>query len=65
MEKAYHLEFMKRIDRKCLLHPFYSSHKMTAVLKNEGHVVNRKRIQRLMQIRGLETIYPKCNLSIS
>jgi putative transposase len=64
-EKEYNLELMKRIDKEYLLHPFYGSRRMTAVLKNEGHAVNRKRIQRLMQIMGLEAIYPKPHLSIS
>ena len=29
----------------------------------EGGLVNRKRVQRLMQLMGLEAIYPKPNLS--
>ena len=36
---------------------------MTAVLNREGHAVNRKRVQRLMQLMGIEAIYPKRNLS--
>ncbi len=64
-EKEYNLELMKRIDKEYLLHPFYGSRRMTVVLKNEGYAVNRKRIQRLMQLMGLEAIYPKPNLSIS
>lgn len=32
-------------------------------LKRQGHKVNRKRIRRLMQRIGLETVYPKPNLS--
>ena len=32
-------------------------------LKGQGHKVNRKRVQRLMRIMGLEAIYPKPNLS--
>jgi putative transposase len=36
---------------------------MTAILRREGHEVNRKRIQRLMRLMGLEAIYPKPNLS--
>jgi len=36
---------------------------MTAYLKRLGYHVNRKRIQRLMRIMGIEAIYPKPNLS--
>lgn len=36
---------------------------MTAFLKRNGHSVNGKRIQRLMQQKGIEAIYPKLNLS--
>jgi len=32
-------------------------------LIREGHAVNRKRIQRLMRIMGLEAIYPKPKVS--
>lgn len=43
---------MKLIDRQYLATPFYGSRKMAACLK-----VNRKRVQRLMQIMGLKAIY--------
>ena len=32
---------------------------MTCHLKCRGYHVNRKRIQRLMRLMGIETIYPK------
>jgi putative transposase len=34
---------MVRIDRPFLETPYYRSRKMTAWLRREGHVVNRKR----------------------
>jgi putative transposase len=43
--------------------PYYGYRKITAVLRHEGLVVNRKRIQRLMQFMGLQAIYAKPNLS--
>lgn len=64
-ENEYNLKLMNRIDREYVVHPFYGSRRMTIVLKNEGHEVNRKRVQRLMQMMGLEAIYPKPNLSVS
>lgn len=45
---------MRRLDELHLEHPFYGSRKLAQVLK-----VNRKRIQRLMRVMGLEAIYPK------
>ncbi len=48
---------MKLLDRQYLATPFYGARKMTAWLKSQGHIVNRKRICRLMQIMGLKAIY--------
>jgi putative transposase len=53
------LVLMRRIDRQYLKTPFYGSRRMTLWLRNEGLQVNRKRIQRLMRVMGLEAIYPK------
>src|SRR5262249_39332973 len=44
-------------------HPFYGSRRMTAWLARQGEVVNRKRVQRLLRVMGLEAIYPKPKLS--
>jgi putative transposase len=48
---------MKLIDRQYLETPFYGSRKLGAWLKSQGQVVNRKRVRRLMQKMGLQTIY--------
>ena len=52
------LELMRRIDKLYLKWPFYGSRRMTAALAQEGIVINRKRIQRLMRIMGLEGLAP-------
>lgn len=36
---------------------------MTVYLKKEGYEINRKRVQRLMRMMGLEVIYPRPNTS--
>ena len=54
---------MDKVDAQYLKTPFYGSRKMAICLRNSGYQVNRKRIQRLMQLMGLEAIYPKANLS--
>lgn len=59
----YNLELMDLIDRQYTETPFYGSRKMTAWLNSQKHQVNRKRVQRLMRLMGIEAIYPKPNLS--
>ena len=41
------------IDEEYTRHPFYGSRKMVIFLETVGHIVNRKRVQRLMQQMGL------------
>src|SRR4030088_1281789 len=55
---------MERIDREDTAHPFRGSRGMTAWLRREGQEVNRKRVQRLMRLMGLEGVYPKPRLSV-
>jgi putative transposase len=56
---AYQLQLMALIDRQYLRTPFYGSRRMTAWLQSQGHSVNRKRVQRLMQRMGLAAIYQR------
>ena len=57
------LVLMRLIDEEFLRHPFYGSRKMTVYLNRKGLSVNRKRVQRLMRLMGLESIVPKPNTS--
>ncbi|WP_419639538.1 IS3 family transposase, partial [Thiolapillus sp.] len=57
------LELMRLIDRCHLKYPFYGSRRIRDWLEDQGHRVNRKRIQRLMRTMGLAALYPKRNLS--
>lgn len=54
---------MNLIDEEFTRHPFYGTRRMTAYLRHLGHEINRKRVQRLYGLMGLEAIYPKPNLS--
>ena len=54
---------MRFIDEEYTAHPFYGSRRMTAWLQSRGESVNRKRVQRLLRLMGLEAIYPKPRLS--
>ena len=50
---------MKLIDEQYMKTPVYGSRSMRDHLDKKGHKVNRKRLQRLMRLMGLEVIYPK------
>jgi putative transposase len=58
------LALMRRIDELYTAHPFYGSRRMVSRLSRPGRAVNRKRVQRLMRLMGLEAIYPKPRLSV-
>ena len=57
------LRLMRVIDETYLAHPAFGSRQMARWLRMQGHKVNRKRIQRLMQLMSLEAIYQKPNTS--
>lgn len=53
------LKLMLKLDELHLLYPFYGSRRLKNALYDEhGLVVNRKRIQRLMILMGIQAIYP-------
>src|SRR5438477_2693726 len=56
---AEDLAIMALIDRHYLARPYYGSRRMAAWLATQGHHVNRKRVQRLMRLLGLATIYQR------
>src|SRR3954451_13724055 len=60
---AEDLSIMALIDRQYLARPYYGSRRMAAWLATQGHIVNRKRIQRLMRLLGLVAIYQRPNTS--
>jgi putative transposase len=62
-ETAVNLRLMRLIDQEYTAHPFLGSRRLTAWLAEQGEAVNRKRVQRLMRLMGLEAIYPKPKLS--
>lgn len=62
-ETEKNLKIMAHIDELYMAYPFYGSRKMRTVLNREGYGVNRKRIQRLMRLMGIQAIYPKPRLS--
>jgi putative transposase len=57
-ESSENLRLLRQLDELYMEYPFFGSRRMTVTL-----AVNRKRIQRLMGILGIEALYPKPNLS--
>jgi putative transposase len=53
------LALMRRIDKIHLQRPFYGSRKIKQALDAAGEAVNRKCVQRLMRLMGLEAMVPK------
>jgi putative transposase len=62
-ESAENLRLMRLLDQEYTAHPFLGSRRLTKWLSEGGETVNRKRVQRLMRLMGLEAIYPKPKLS--
>ena len=63
-ESEENLRLMRRIDEQFLKTPFYGSRRMTACLERSGETVNRKRVQRLMALMGLEALFPRPRTTI-
>lgn len=57
------LELMRIIDELHLKQPFFGSRKLAQALRQRGQPVNRKRVQRLMRVMGIEAMAPKPSTS--
>jgi putative transposase len=55
---ALERRLLELIDEQYTLRPFYGSRRMVVHLRELGHVVNRKRVQRLMRTLGLAGMAP-------
>jgi len=63
-ELVEHDELLKGlIDEEYTRHPFYGTRRMVVYLGRCGHIVNRKRLQRLMRTMGLAGMAPGPNTS--
>lgn len=63
-ETEENLQLMRLLDEKYTRTPFYGVRRMMVWLREAGHIVNPKRVRRLMRLMGLEAIYPKPRLSL-
>ncbi len=64
-ETEDNLELMQLLDEEYTRHPFYGSRKLRDYLLRLGFKVNRKRVQRLMRLMGIESVAPKPGTSVS
>jgi putative transposase len=64
-ETAENVLLMRLLDEQYMRTPFYGWPRMTAWLRRAGDQVNGKRVRRLMQLMGLQAIYPRPKTSRS
>ena len=57
------LQLLRLIDEEYTRHPFLGTRRMRIYLRELGYPVNRKRIQRLYKVLGIEAVYPGKNTS--
>src|SRR5688500_1787607 len=58
-ENEENLELMRLLDEQYLRTPSYGSRRLALALSQRGRPVNRKRVQRLMRVMGIEALYPR------
>lgn len=58
-ESPEELDLMRQIDELHLQYPFFGSRKIGEILRGRGLAANRKRVQRLMRVMGIEALVPK------
>jgi putative transposase len=64
-ESPENLALMEQIDRLYLAHPENGSRMMVRVLARQGVVVNRKRVQRLMNLMGTWSLAPQRKTTVA
>ena len=57
-ESPENLALMRVLDEVYLRHPYYGSPSMADELRLMGYAVNHKRVERLMQVMGLQAVVP-------
>lgn len=62
-ESEENLALLRLLDEQYLNTPFYGIRRLTRWLQKQGYKVNRKRVKRLMELMGWQTLYRKPNTS--
>ncbi len=64
LESEENLTILRFLDEQYLKTPFYGIRKLQKLLSKKGYSINHKRVRRLMEILGWQTIYRAPNTSI-
>jgi putative transposase len=64
-ESEENLLLLRLLDEQYMRTPFYGWPRMTAYLRRNGHLVNGKRVRRLMEVLNLQAIYPRKRTTIA
>lgn len=56
-EGEENLTILRLLDEQYFKTPFYGVRKLTALLNQQGFAINRKRVKRLMELMGWQTLY--------
>lgn len=62
-ESEENLTIMRLLDEQYFKTPFYGVRRLTVWLQSLGYIINRKRVKRLMELMGWQTIYRRPFLS--
>lgn len=62
-ESEENLQIMRLLDEQFFLTPFYGVRRLTPWLESKGFHANHKRVKRLMDLMGWQTLYQKKNTS--
>lgn len=62
-ESEENLLLMRLLDEQYFKTPFYGARKLTKWLQQQGYNINKKRVKRLMDLVGWQTLYRKPNTS--
>lgn len=63
-ESEENLKLMRLIDEEYTRHPFLGSRGMRRYLRQQRHMVSRKRVRRLMRLMGLQSVAPQKKTTI-
>ncbi len=63
-ESPFNMMLMRLIDEQYMKTPFYGYLKITAWLRRQNHLVNKKRVARLMRLMGLQAVFPRRKTTI-
>jgi putative transposase len=63
-ERAENLEILRKMDEQYLRTPFFGKRRLRSWLRRQGYAINRKRVRRLMEIWGWQTIYRRPKTTI-